>query len=79
LQKYDFKIVHAVLPGNSIPVADTLSHTYLPEEYPELCEGLDVHADLVVASIPIRNKTMNMTKTATESDTKMKTQYSHFC
>ena len=33
LQKYDFEIVH--VSGKLIPVADTLSRKFLPDEYPD--------------------------------------------
>ena len=41
LQKYDLHI--EFVKGTSIPLADTLSRKFLPNTYPDLSEGLDLH------------------------------------
>ena len=69
LQKYDIEIIH--VSGKSIPLADTLSRKFLPDTYPELCEGMDIHVHSVMANIPISDQKMDMIRKATESDAEM--------
>ena len=46
LQKYDLHV--EFVKGKSIPLADTLSRKYLPDTYPDLSKGLDMHVHSVV-------------------------------
>ena len=50
LQKYDLQI--EFVKGKSIPLADTLSRKYLPDTFPELSEGMDLHVHSVVSNLP---------------------------
>ena len=50
LQKYDLHI--EFVKGKSIPLADTLSRKYLPDTYPDLSKGLDMHVHSVVFNLP---------------------------
>ena len=38
--KYNIEISH--VPGKMIPLADTLSRNFLPDTYPEICDGMNV-------------------------------------
>ena len=51
LQRYDLDIKH--VSGRDIPLADTLSRKFLPDTYPELSEGLDLHVHTVFSTISV--------------------------
>ena len=69
LQKYDIEISH--LPGKMIPLADTLSRKFLPDTYPEICDGMDVQVHSIMTNIPISDQKMDMIRKSIESDTQM--------
>lgn len=49
LQKYNLQI--GFVKGMSIPLADTFNRKYLPDTYPDLSEGLDLHVRSVVSNL----------------------------
>lgn len=71
LQRYDLEVVH--LPGKDIPVADTLSRKYLPDTYPHLSDGMDVHVNMVMSSLPISDERLQEIQVATDRDEQLYT------
>ncbi|XP_052820412.1 uncharacterized protein K02A2.6-like [Mya arenaria] len=65
------KRFHQYVYGKQIPLADTLSRKYLPDTYPEIAEGLDVHVHAVMSNLPVSDQKMELIRTATESDSQM--------
>ena len=57
--------------GKDIPVADTLSHKFLSDTYPEITEGMDVQIHAVMSSIPISDQKMETVRKATDTDVQM--------
>ena len=54
-----------------IPLADTLSRKFLPDTYPEICDGMDVQVHSIMTNIPISDQKMDMIRKSIESDTQM--------
>ena len=46
LQKYNIEVIHK--SGKDIPVSDFLSRASLPDTYPNLVTGLDLHVHTVL-------------------------------
>ena len=71
LQKYSIVLHH--LPGKSIPVAGTLSRKFLPDTYPKLAEGRDIHVHTVLASLPVSDNKLEDIRSVTDNDTQLLT------
>ena len=71
LQRYDLDIKH--VSGRDIPLADTLSRKFLPETYPELSEGLDLHVHTVFSTISVSDRKLEQVRQATRNDVKFQT------
>ena len=61
------------LPGKSIPVADTLSRKFLPDTYPKLAEGMDLHVHTVLASLPVSDQKLEDIRSVTDNDPQLLT------
>ncbi len=70
LQQYDLEIVHR--PGKQIPVADTLSRTFLPDTYSKLSDGVNVHVHTVMSGIPVSDRKLDEVKSLTDSESQFK-------
>ena len=68
LQKYDLHI--EFVKGTSIPLADTLSRKFLPNTYPDLSEGLDLHVHSVISNLPFSDAKLQELVEAGRSDQK---------
>ena len=68
LQKYDLHI--EFVKGKSIPLAKTLSRKYLPDTYPDLSKGLDMHVHSVVFNLPFSDAKLQELVDAGKSDQK---------
>ena len=71
LQRYDLDIKH--VSGRDIPLADTLSRKFLPDTYPELSEGLDLHVHAVFSTISVSDRKLEQVRKATRNDVQFQT------
>ena len=71
LQRYDLDIKH--VSGRDIPLADTLSRKFLPDTYPELSEGLDLHVHTVFSTISVSDRKLDQVRQATGNDVQFQT------
>ena len=71
LQRYDLDIKH--VSGRDIPLADTLSRKFLPDTYPELSEGLDLHVHTVFSTISVSDRKLEQVRQATRNDVQFQT------
>jgi hypothetical protein len=71
LQKYDLNVTF--VPGKYIPVGDLLSRKSLPETYPELSDGLDLHIHTVLSSLSVSDRKLEQDKQATLYDQQCQT------
>ena len=62
-QRYDLDIKH--VSGRDIPLADTLSRKFLPDTYPELSEGLDLHVHTVFSTISVSDRKLEQVRQVT--------------
>lgn len=69
LQRYDLEIRH--VSGRDLPVADTLSRKFMPDTYPELSEGLDLHVHTVMSTISVSDRKLDEVRQATRNDNQM--------
>ncbi|XP_062576025.1 uncharacterized protein K02A2.6-like [Saccostrea cucullata] len=70
LQAYDLKLTH--IPGKDIPIADTLSRKFLPDTYPQLTAGMDLHVHTVMSSTRMSDRRLEEVRLATQADPQMK-------
>lgn len=61
------------MSGRDLPVVDTLSRKFMPDTYPELSEGLDLHVHTVMSTISVSDRKLNEVRQATRNDTQMQT------
>lgn len=69
LQKYDLNVQH--VPGKQIPLADTLSRKFLPDTYPNMSEGIDMHVHTVLDMLPVNDCKLHEIRVATSNDPDM--------
>ncbi|XP_062600865.1 uncharacterized protein K02A2.6-like [Saccostrea cucullata] len=67
---YDLKLTH--IPGKDIPIADTLSRKFLPDTYPQLTAGMDLHVHTVMSSTRMSDRRLEEVRLATQADPQMK-------
>ncbi|KAG1696931.1 hypothetical protein GQR58_006123 [Nymphon striatum] len=67
LHKYDIDLTY--VKGTDIPVADTLSRNPLPDTYPDISVGLDVHIDTILSHLPISDRRLQAVKQVSATDT----------
>ena len=66
LQRYSIKLVF--VPGKDIPVADTLSRKFLPDQDPDISRDLDAQVHLVTSNIEISDRTVQVIRDSTNTD-----------
>ena len=71
LQKYNIEVIHK--SGKDIPVSDFLSRASLPDTYPNLVTGLDLHVHTVLQQLFITDKRLKTIQTEIEHDRQMQT------
>ncbi|XP_060078694.1 uncharacterized protein LOC132558179 [Ylistrum balloti] len=69
LQKYDLYVQH--VPGKQIPLADTLSRKFLPDTYPSMSEGINMHVHTVLDMLPVSDCKLHEIRFATSNDPDM--------
>jgi hypothetical protein len=69
LQHFDIEVVH--VKGKNIPLGDALSRNFMPQTYPDLVEGLDVHVHTVLKMLPVSDQKIDQLRTATRNDSQM--------
>jgi hypothetical protein len=69
LTKYDYEIVH--IPGKQIPVADTLSRNFLPDEQTDVCQDMDSYVHAIMKNISMSDQKIQLIKSKIESDSEM--------